>query len=100
ASPLLLPFMAIVFVAFAVSGAVAALIFAQGRLAAGRQWLVAVWLIGAAVVGLFGYLQYGLRAVLPAAIAVGISVLAIYALTSRGSRQSSWLLAAARGCVA
>jgi hypothetical protein len=100
ASPLLLPFALTAFLVFAAAGVIATRAFGRGRAAAGLRLLAVVWLIGTAAVTLFGYPQYGLRVALPAAVAVGISVAVLYAITSRGSRQSDWRLAAARGGMA
>ena len=96
----LLLFLAIVFIVFAVTGAVATSAFGRGRVATGRALLLVVWLAGTVGVAGFGFGQYGLWAAPPAVIAVGMSVAVVYAIARRRSSHCSWLLAAARGCVA
>jgi hypothetical protein len=93
ASPLLLPFVVTAFLFFAGAGAVLA--FGRGDAPAGWRRIGVAWLVATAAVTLFGYGQYGVRIVLPAAMAVAVSVAVLYAITSRGSRHLGWRLAAA-----
>ena len=99
-SELLLPVVATAFVVFAAAGAVATRMFARGLVTAGRVWLFVIWVFGAVGVASIGYRQYGLWAAPPAAMAVGLSVAIVYAVARRGSGQSGWQFAAARGSIA
>ena len=59
-----------------------------------------IWFVATVAVALIGIRQYGFRAIPPAAMAVGLSVAILYAITRRGIGHSSWLLAAAMGFLA
>ena len=88
------------FVFFGAAGGGAAWLFGRGAAPAGRRLLLVIWFVATAAVAFIGYRQYGFRAVLPAALAVGVSVAIVYAIARRGSGHSSWLFAAAMGLIA
>ena len=96
----LLAFLATAFAVFAAAGVVATRLFGRGAVAAGRRVLFVVWFAATVAVGFMGYRQYGFQAALPAAMAVGLSVAIVYAITRRGMGHSSWLLAAVMGSLA
>ena len=96
----LLHFLATAFAVFAIAGAVAARMFGRGAVAAGRGLLLVTWFVATVAVAFVGYRQYGFRAVPPAAMAVGLSVVIVYAIARRGSGHSRWWFAAARGFIA
>jgi hypothetical protein len=99
-SPLLLPFLAVAFVVFEVAGALVTWTLRRGSAGATRSVLVAVWLLGAAGVAAIGYRQYGPWSVLPAAVAVGLSVAVVYFIARRGAGRHRWPVAAAMVSVA
>jgi hypothetical protein len=96
----LVTFLATAFVVFTVAGVVATRMFGRGAVAAGRVLLFVIWFVATVAVALIGIRQYGFRAIPPAAMAVGLSVAILYAITRRGIGHSSWLLAAAMGFLA
>ena len=96
----LLAFLATAFAVFAAAGVVATRLFGRGAVAAGRRLLVVIWFVATVAVGFMGYRQYGFWAVPPAAMAVGLSVAIVYAITRRGMGHSSWLLTAVMGSLA
>ena len=96
----LVSFLATAFVVFAVAGTVATKMFGRGAVAAGRALLVVIWFVATVAVAFMGSRQYGLWAVPPAALGVGVSVASVYAITRRGIGHSSWLFAAAMGFIA
>ena len=96
----LLYFLAAALVVFGAAGVVATRIFGRGAVAAARRVVLATWLVATLAVGFIGYRQYGFRAALPAALAVGVSVAVIYAIARCGKGRSSWLFAAAMGSLA
>ena len=96
----LLAFLATAFAVFAAAGVVATKLFGRGAVAAGRRVLFVVWFAATVAVGFMGYRQYGFRAVLPAAMGVGLPVAIVYAITRRGIGHSSWLLTTVMGSLA
>ena len=99
-SPLLLPFLAVAFVVFAVAGALMTWKFRNGSISAARGVSFAVWLLGSVAVALLGYRQYGLWSVPPAAIAVAVSVGIVYAVPRGIAGRQTWLVAAVMVSVA
>ena len=96
----LLSLLGTAFVVFGAAGGVAAWLFGRGAAAAGGRLLLVIWFVATAAVVFIGYRQYGFRAVLPAAMAVGVCVAIVYAIARRGSGHTSWLFAAAMGSIA
>lgn len=98
-SPLLLPVLAAVLVFFAIAAALLRTVARRGAVQ-GRVLSLAVWLVGSVAVVFVGYRQYGWASVAPGVIAVGLSVVIVYAVARWSVGRPGWPADALAVCLA
>jgi hypothetical protein len=99
-NPPLLWFLSAAFLILLAAGGLMSLLHRRGRVAANRAALAALWLAGTAALAAVGFPQYGVRSVLPAAVAVALSLLVVYAIAARGASDAPGLAIGTRISIA